>query len=167
MFKLNILYFIIISLISFNKAYSQQGSQLKNKIVGNWYYLSDVYEIPEIKDYNEIYFDENKVQEYLEAAGLVYPSEYKIEGDSLLIKRKNDFLFSGRFESISKNQFILIKNGFKRIFYKVKSQITLERVIKNEIDIKDYSKAEFKRMTKVKKKFNITPTGEYYLRNKK
>jgi len=163
----SILLLIILGQLSFNKISAQQDFQIKDKIIGNWYYFADVNENSSLKDYNEIYFDGKKVQESLESMGIVLSMKYKIEGENLLIKKKDTFLFSGKFESISKNKFILIKNGFKRTFYKVNSRITLEKVIKNKISEKFYSKANFRRMSRAKKKFNITPTAEYYYKKYK
>jgi len=147
--------------ISFNLVYAQKDFQIKDKIIGNWYYFADVNENSKLKDYNEIYFDGNKVQECIESAGLVIGFKYKIEEDNLLINKK-DSIFSWKIESIYLNQFTLIQNGFKRTFYKVKSRITLDKVLKNKISEKIYSKAYFKRMSKAKKRFHIISTAEYY-----
>ncbi|MFK5890007.1 MAG: hypothetical protein QM486_04675 [Flavobacteriaceae bacterium] len=152
--------FILLQ-ISFNLVFAQQDSHIKDKIIGNWYYFADVNKNSNFKDYNEIYFDGNKVQECLEAVGVVHGVKYKIEGDILKIDKK-DTIFSYKVESIYLNQFTLIQNGIKRTFYKVKSRTTLDKVLNNKISDKYYSKAFARRMFKAKKRFNITTPKNYY-----
>ena len=164
MFKnLLIVYLVILWQNSFNLVYAQQDSQIKEKIIGNWYYFADVNENKKIKDYNEIYFDRIKVQEFLESAGLVIGFKYKIEENKLLINKK-DSIFSWKIESINLNQFTLVQKGFKRTFYKVKGRNTLDKVLKNKISEIIYSKAYLKRMSKAKKRFHIIPNAEYYFK---
>lgn len=73
--KIIILIILFITIISCNE--NNSSSKLHKYLIGNWYYVG------ENLNYQEFYFDGDKMHKYLDSSGDFYSYEYYIKSDSI------------------------------------------------------------------------------------